>query len=257
MGVGSSANNPRPGTTVMVASKRPQTSISGHSVLSSERSNDHRSSEHHDTSNRPTNSCCSHFRENHAAATRTVTPVTRTAPTNGSIDDEIEEIVANTLDLTTNTRNSRQSTSVARDNHSSEETNTSTEGVQSTSEHQRTLQSGSNRIPQKRSSSDEIDAENDSHYDAKDAVPEVDFAKFKKVNHKGATLQKNGRIIHHQESDLLWRLGLISPEAYKITTGTRSAPSNQGPYLKTPSYDLTEEQLMANIEKEFELTTAM
>ncbi|GFY79074.1 uncharacterized protein TNIN_106781 [Trichonephila inaurata madagascariensis] len=64
-----------------------------------------------------------------------------------------------------------------------------------------------------------------------------------------------GRIIHHQESDLLWRLGLISPEAYKITTaGTRSAPSNQGPYMKTPSYDLTEEQLMANIEKEFECT---
>ncbi|GIX91313.1 hypothetical protein CEXT_262431 [Caerostris extrusa] len=30
------------------------------------------------------------------------------------------------------------------------------------------------------------------------------------------------RIIHHQESDLLWRLGLISPEAYKITTGTRN-----------------------------------
>ncbi|GFV63977.1 uncharacterized protein TNCV_385521 [Trichonephila clavipes] len=63
------------------------------------------------------------------------------------------------------------------------------------------------------------------------------------------------RIIHHQESDLLWRLGLISPEAYKITTaGTRSAPSNQGAYMKTPSYDLTEEQLMANIEKEFECT---
>ncbi|KAF8768268.1 putative ankyrin repeat protein FPV231 like protein [Argiope bruennichi] len=70
----------------------------------------------------------------------------------------------------------------------------------------------------------------------------------------GATVQSNGRILHHQESDLLWRFGLISPEAYKITTGTRSAPTNQSPYLKTPSYDLTEEQLMANIEKEFECT---
>lgn len=27
--------------------------------------------------------------------------------------------------------------------------------------------------------------------------------------------------MHHQESDLLWRLGLISPEAYKINAGPR------------------------------------
>ncbi|KAG8178634.1 hypothetical protein JTE90_010546 [Oedothorax gibbosus] len=231
MGAGGSTSRPNSATVVMSDDRRPQTASRG---SSSARASDH---------NRPTDSCCSHYKENHVGLTRTVSRADTVGRTD-SIDDEIEEIVANTLDIVSR-RTSRANTPVVVPPRDVPSSAVSSSGVR------RILRSASARRHQKRASSDEVDTQ----YDAKDAIPEVDFAKFKKVNHQGATMQNNGRIIHHQESDLLWRLGLISPEAYKITTTTRSAPNNQGPYMKTPSYDLTEEQLMANIEKEFECTT--
>ncbi|CAL1300084.1 unnamed protein product [Larinioides sclopetarius] len=250
MGVGGSTSRPSSATVIM-SNKRPQSSSSDQSATR-ESSGAHSSP----PDNRPTNSCCSHYRENHSGVTRTVTPADP-AQKDDSIDDEIEEIVANTLDLVSNQRTSRQSSPHLRDTDRGGgggivvRRDVTSSATSSGSGQRRLLQrSESTRKLQKRPS----DEDSDNQYDAKDVIPEVDFAKFKKVNHQGTTVQSNGRILHHQESDLLWRFGLLSPEAYKITTGTRSAPTNQGPYLKTPSYDLTEEQLMANIEKEFECT---
>ncbi|XP_071033534.1 uncharacterized protein [Parasteatoda tepidariorum] len=245
MGIGGSTSS-RPTTPISMNLERPKTSSS---VLSRKTSP---SSVQEENLQKPTDSCCSHFKENHVGVTRTVTPVSRNSKANSSIDDEIEEIVANTLDIVSNQNNLRQQTANLRDTDRGggitpfRDADISSARSRTVGQ-KRLLRSGSLKTLQKRPSDD-----SEFQFDAKESLPEVDFAKFKKVNHQGATIQKNGRIIHHQESDLLWRLGLVSPEAYKINTGSRSAPSNQGAYLKTPSYDLTEEQLMANIEKEFE-----
>lgn len=61
---------------------------------------------------RPTDSCCSHYKENHAGLTRTVSPAASHVTTmkDDSIDDEIEEIVANTLDIVSNRTTSRSTT---------------------------------------------------------------------------------------------------------------------------------------------------
>ncbi|GBL93514.1 hypothetical protein AVEN_59705-1 [Araneus ventricosus] len=108
MGVGGSTSRPNSATVIM-SNKRPLSSSSDHSAIR-ESSGAHSSP----PDNRPTNSCCSHYRENHSGVTRTVTPADP-AQKDDSIDDEIEEIVANTLDLVSNQRTSRQPTPHLRD----------------------------------------------------------------------------------------------------------------------------------------------
>lgn len=100
MGVGGSTNN-RPGSsTILVASRPP-------SDLPSRRGTAHELTAHH-AGDRPTGSCCSHYRKNHSTITRTVTPSSGTPPPQrgNDIDDEIEEIVANTIDLVPHGNNS-------------------------------------------------------------------------------------------------------------------------------------------------------
>ncbi|KAF8768265.1 hypothetical protein HNY73_021105 [Argiope bruennichi] len=181
MGVGGSTSRPNSATIIM-SNKRPQTSSSDHSITR-ESSGAHSSP----PDNRPTNSCCSHYRENHAGVTRTVTPADP-AQKDDSIDDEIEEIVANTLDLVSNQRTSRQPTPHLRDTDRGGggggmvmRRDVTSSAASSGSGQRRLLQrSESTRILQKRPS----DEDSDSQYDAKDSTPEVDFAKFKKVNHQ-------------------------------------------------------------------------
>ncbi|GFT23790.1 uncharacterized protein NPIL_20221 [Nephila pilipes] len=176
MGVGGSTSRPNSATVIM-STKRPQSSSPDLSIKRG--SAEPRSSP---PDNRPTNSCCSHYRDNHAGVTRTVTPAE--PQKDDSIDDEIEEIVANTLDLVSNQRTPRQQTPHLRDTDRGGGTivtrdvtsSTSTSGVG-----QRTiLRSESVRRLQKRPS----DEDSDVQFDAKEAIPEVDFAKFKKVNHQ-------------------------------------------------------------------------
>lgn len=101
MGVGGSTSS-RPGSaTILVKSRTP-------SELTSRAGSAHAGCSQRNDSIRPTGSCCSHYRKNHSSIERTGTPPSDTAPPpNDSIDDEIEEIVANTLDLVSNPKPGR------------------------------------------------------------------------------------------------------------------------------------------------------
>ncbi|GFV63960.1 uncharacterized protein TNCV_385351 [Trichonephila clavipes] len=160
MGVGGSTSRPSSATVIM-STKRPQSSSPD---LSTKRgSAEPRSSP---SDNRPTNSCCSHYRDNHAGVTRTVTPAN--PPKDDSIDDEIEEIVANTLDLVSNQRTPRQQTPHLRDTDRGGGTIVTRDVTSSTSNSgvgQRTvpLRTDSIRRLQKRPS----DEDSDVQFDAK------------------------------------------------------------------------------------------
>lgn len=104
MGVGGSTDS-RPGSATVLVKCRPP------SDLPSRRESAHEvSTTQHNHTERPTGSCCSHYRKNHATITRTVTPASPSVP-NDNIDDEIEEIVANTLDLVSSPKDGRTDTS--------------------------------------------------------------------------------------------------------------------------------------------------
>lgn len=97
MGVGGSTSS-RPGSATVLVKSRPPSDLPSSRGLSA-----HTPSQHPSDSHRPTGSCCSHYRKNHSALTRTVTTARITPPPpNDNIDDDIEEIVANTLDLVSN-----------------------------------------------------------------------------------------------------------------------------------------------------------
>lgn len=106
MGVGGSTSS-RPGSATVLVKSRPPSDLPSSRGLSA-----HATSQQHSDSDKPTGSCCSHFRKNHSALTRTVTPaqITPPPPRDDNIDDDIEEIVANTLDLVSNPKPERTET---------------------------------------------------------------------------------------------------------------------------------------------------
>nr|XP_015907628.2 uncharacterized protein LOC107439510 [Parasteatoda tepidariorum] len=179
MGIGGSTSS-RPTTPISMNLERPKTSSS---VLSRKTSP---SSVQEENLQKPTDSCCSHFKENHVGVTRTVTPVSRNSKANSSIDDEIEEIVANTLDIVSNQNNLRQQTANLRDTDRGggitpfRDADISSARSRTVGQ-KRLLRSGSLKTLQKRPSDD-----SEFQFDAKESLPEVDFAKFKKVNHQTA-----------------------------------------------------------------------
>lgn len=106
MGVGGSTSS-RPGSATVLVKSRPPSDLPSSRGLSANATTQQSSDP-----DRPTGSCCSHFRKNHSALTRTVTParITPPPPRDDNIDDDIEEIVANTLDLVSNPKPERTDT---------------------------------------------------------------------------------------------------------------------------------------------------
>ncbi|GIY75103.1 uncharacterized protein CDAR_371981 [Caerostris darwini] len=162
MGVGGSTSRPNSATVIM-SNKRPQTSSSENSAIRD-------SAGHHSSppDHRPTNSCCSHYKENHAGVTRTATPADPPQSKADSIDDEIEEIVANTLDLVSNQRTSRQTTPHLRDTDRGGgrgvRQDVTSSATSSGMGQRRILRSESTRLLQKRADSDQ---DSDVQFDAK------------------------------------------------------------------------------------------
>lgn len=103
----------------------------------------------------------------------------------------------------------------------------------------------------------DIQAETENNWNyRKESLDGFDPTKFKIVNkqRKSNNLQKlPGDFSNEEEPSLLWRLGLTSPaDAYSsLNNAPQKFVETRTQLPKPPSYDPTEEQLMAMIEKEY------
>ncbi|XP_023218590.1 uncharacterized protein LOC111620829 isoform X1 [Centruroides sculpturatus] len=102
----------------------------------------------------------------------------------------------------------------------------------------------------------QAETQNDWNY-RKESLDGFDPSKFKIVNKQRKTnnVQKitGGNFSTEEEPSLVWRLGLASPaDAYSsLNNAPQKFVETRTQLPKPPSYDPTEEQLMAMIEKEY------